>query len=245
MRWSRRSPTRSCPRRPTHSATPNSGRSATSESATANGYRLHKWGTWAGTVAIPKLSPQLPELAAGATSTAEQALISVVATAYLLGVSTRRIEKPAESLGVTQLSKSQVSAMVRHLDEQVTAFRNRPLDAGPYAFVCVDALTQKIREGGRVINVHALIGVGVNADGHRDELRRRRSGSACRPTRRSSTRSEERLDVASTAIIVKTEHPLVPPWQGCQAGRPFADRGGCRRFCWSIIGPQRGPPTVC
>lgn len=62
---------------------------------------------------------------------AEQALISVVATAYLLGVSTRRVEKLAESLGVTQLSKSQVSEMSKHLDDQVAAFRNRPLDARP------------------------------------------------------------------------------------------------------------------
>ncbi len=93
-----------------------------------------------------------------------------MATAYLLRVSTRRVEKLAESLGVTQLSKSQVSAMAKHLDEQVAAFRNRPLDAGPYAFVWVDALTQKVREGGRIINVHALIAVGVNADGHREIL---------------------------------------------------------------------------
>lgn len=93
-----------------------------------------------------------------------------MATAYLFGVSTRRVEKLAESLGVAQLSKSQVSAMARHLDEQVTAFRNRPLDAGPYAFAWVDALTQKVREGGRTINVHALIAVGVNADGHHEIL---------------------------------------------------------------------------
>lgn len=68
----------------------------------------------------------------------------MVATACLLGVSTRRVEKLAESLGVTQLSKSQVSAMAKHPDEQVAAFRNRPLDQGPYAFVRVDALTQKV-----------------------------------------------------------------------------------------------------
>ena len=60
--------------------------------------------------------------------------------------------------------------MAKHLDEQVAAFRNRPLDAGPYAFVWVDALTQKVREGGRIINVHALVAVGVNADGHREIL---------------------------------------------------------------------------
>jgi hypothetical protein len=58
--------------------------------------------------------------------------------------------------------------MAKHLDEQVAAFRNRPLDAGPYPFVWVDALTQKVRKGGRIISVHALIAVGVNADGHRE-----------------------------------------------------------------------------
>lgn len=60
--------------------------------------------------------------------------------------------------------------MARHLDEHVAAFRNRPLDAGPYAFVWADALTQKVRKGGRIINVHALIAVGVNADSHREIL---------------------------------------------------------------------------
>ncbi|MGW1617437.1 IS256 family transposase [Streptomyces sp. NPDC002285] len=139
-----------------------------------NGYRPREWDTRADTVelSIPKLrsGSYFPHWLLERRRRAEQALISVVATAYLLGVSTRRVEKLAESLGVTQLSKSQVSAMARHLDEQVTAFRNRPLDAGPYAFVWVDALTQKVREGGRIINVHALIAVGVNADGHREIL---------------------------------------------------------------------------
>ncbi|MGW5210991.1 transposase [Streptomyces sp. NPDC004051] len=83
---------------------------------------------------------------------------------------TPSVEKLAESLGVTQLSKSQVSSMAKHLDEQVAAFRNRPLDADPYFFVWVDALTQRVREGGRIVNVHALVAVGANADGHREIL---------------------------------------------------------------------------
>ena len=60
--------------------------------------------------------------------------------------------------------------MAKHLDAQVEAFRNRPLDTGPYTFVWVDALTQKVREEGRIVNVHALVAVGVNADGHREVL---------------------------------------------------------------------------
>ncbi|MER6596804.1 IS256 family transposase, partial [Micromonospora purpureochromogenes] len=101
---------------------------------------------------------------------AEQALVSVVATSYLLGVSTRRVEKLVEQLGVRQLSKSQVSEMASHLDAQVEAFRNRPLDSGHYTFVWMDALTMKVREHGRTVNVHALVAVGVNVDGQREVL---------------------------------------------------------------------------
>jgi putative transposase len=101
---------------------------------------------------------------------AERALASVVATSYLLGVSTRRVEKLAASLGVVGLSKSQVSAMAAELDELVESFRNRPLDRGPYTFVWIDALTQKVREGGRTVSVHCLIATGVNADGCREIL---------------------------------------------------------------------------
>jgi putative transposase len=70
------------------------------------------------------------------------------------------VEKLAESLGVTKLSKSQVSVMAAELDEMVTQFRSRPLDAGPYTFLWIDAITQKIREGGRTVNVPALIATG-------------------------------------------------------------------------------------
>jgi putative transposase len=80
------------------------------------------------------------------------------------------VERLAEQLGVKSLSRSQVSEMAAHLDGQVGAFRERPLDAGPYTFVWVDALTDKVREEGRVVNVHALIATGVNADGHREIL---------------------------------------------------------------------------
>jgi transposase-like protein len=80
------------------------------------------------------------------------------------------MEKLVGSLGITRLSRSQVSEMARDLDGQVEAFRTRPLDAGPYTFVAADALVLKVREGGRVVNVHALLATGVNADGHREIL---------------------------------------------------------------------------
>ena len=94
----------------------------------------------------------------------------MVATSYLLGVSTRRVEKLVDQLGIAQLSKSQVSEMAKSLDAQVEAFRSRPLDAGPYTFLWLDALTQKVREDGRTVIVHALIAIGVNADGQREIL---------------------------------------------------------------------------
>ena len=138
-----------------------------------SGYRRRECDTRAGTVelAIPKLrqGSYFPGFLEHRRQP-ERALASVVATSYLLGVSTRRVERLAESLGVTRLSKSQVSVMASELDEMVASFRSRPLDAGPYAFVWIDALTQKVREGGRTVNVHALIATGVNADGKREIL---------------------------------------------------------------------------
>jgi putative transposase len=139
-----------------------------------NGYRTREFDTRAGTVevAIPKLreGSYFPDWLLERRKRAEGALVSVVATSYLLGVSTRRMEKLVETLGITRLSKSQVSVMARELDEQVADFRSRPLDAGPYTFVAADGLTMKVREGGRVVNVHVLTATGINADGHREIL---------------------------------------------------------------------------
>jgi putative transposase len=141
---------------------------------TRNGYRRREWDTRAGTIelAIPKLrsGSYFPEWLLERRRRAEAALVSVVATSYLLGVSTRRMEKLVETLGITGLSKSQVSVMAKDLDGQVDAFRTRPLDAGPYTFVAADALVLKVREGGRIVNVHALLAVGVNAEGYKEIL---------------------------------------------------------------------------
>jgi putative transposase len=139
-----------------------------------NGYRTREWDTRAGTVElqIPKLrqGSYFPDWLLEHRRRAEQALVTVVATSYLLGVSTRRVEKLAEQLGVTRLSKSQVSEMASHLDAQVEAFRSRPLDSAHYTFVSLDALTMKVRESGRTVNVACLVAVGVNAEGYREVL---------------------------------------------------------------------------
>jgi len=81
------------------------------------------------------------------------------------------MDKLVQSLGTTSLSKSQVSEMAKELDAHVEEFRTRRLeDAGPFTFVAADALVVKVREGGRVVPVHALVATGVNADGHREIL---------------------------------------------------------------------------
>jgi len=140
-----------------------------------NGYRHRDLDTRVGTldVAVPKLrqGSLYPEWLLERRKRAERALTSVVATCYLLGVSTRRMDKLVQTLGITGLSKSQVSVMAKELDEHVEQFRTRRLeDAGPFTFVAADALVLKVREGGRVVPVHVLVATGVNADGHREIL---------------------------------------------------------------------------
>jgi putative transposase len=132
------------------------GQSSPERVNSRNGYRHRDFDTRAGTldVAVPKLrtGSYFPEWLLERRTRAEQALTSVVATCYLLGVSTRRMNKLVQSLGVTGLSKSQVSVMAKELDVHVEEFRTRPLGvenggAGPFTFVAADALVLKVREG--------------------------------------------------------------------------------------------------
>ena len=139
-----------------------------------NGYRDRPWDTRVGSIelAVPKLrtGSYFPDWLLGRRTRAEQALISVVATAYLLGVSTRRVEGLVQTLGIDKLSRSQVSQMAKHLDADVQAFRSRPLDAGPYTYLWIDALVVKVREDSRTQNVSVMLATAVNADGQREIL---------------------------------------------------------------------------
>ena len=151
------------------------GKPSSSRTAQRNGYRHRDLDTRVGTldVAIPKLrsGTYFPDWLLERRKRAESALITVVADCYLAGVSTRRMDKLVKTLGVNALSKSQVSRMATELDEQVEAFRHRPLGvAGPFTFVAADALSMKVRDGGRVVNAVVLLATGVNADGHREVL---------------------------------------------------------------------------
>jgi putative transposase len=137
-----------------------------------NGYRARRWDTRAGTISlqIPKLrqGSYFPEWLIEPRRRAEQAVVQVVMESYLKGVSTRRVDALVKALGIEGISKSQVSKLAKGLDEQVAAFRSRPLDGGPYTYVWLDALAIKCREAGRIVSAACV--VGVNADAHREVL---------------------------------------------------------------------------
>lgn len=137
-----------------------------------NGYRERRWDTRVGTIelAIPKLreGSYFPGWLLTHRRRSEQALVSVIGQAYVEGVSTRRVEDLVQAMGITNISASQVSRLAAELDTKVAEFRERPLDGGPYRYLWIDAVTQKVREGGRVVNVSAVIATAVNAEGRRE-----------------------------------------------------------------------------
>ena len=137
-----------------------------------NGYRMRPWDTRVGSVdlAIPKLRHGVysPEFLLQPRRRAEKALMAVVCQAYVEGVSTRRVDDLVRAMGIEGISKSEVSRMAKELDAKVAEFRERPLDKGPYRYLWIDALTQRVREGGRVVNVSVVIATATNVDGQRE-----------------------------------------------------------------------------
>jgi len=137
-----------------------------------NGYRHRPWDTRAGSIdlAVPKLreGTYFPDWLLTPRRRAEQALVAVIGQAYVEGVSTRRVDDLVKAMGIEGISRSEVSRMAAELDAKVAAFRDRPLDCGPYRYVWIDALTQKVREAGRVVNVSAVVATAVNHLGQRE-----------------------------------------------------------------------------
>jgi len=188
------------------------GRPTPGRTAQRNGYRHRDLDTRVGTidVAIPKLrsGTYFPEWLLERRKRAESALITVVADCYLAGVSTRRMDKLVKQLGIDSLSKSQVSRMATDLDTIVEEFRHRPLDAaGPFTFVAADALTMKVREGGRVVNAVVLIATGVNGDGHREVLGRRVATSETGPAWNEFFADLVARGLAGVRLVTSDAHP--------------------------------------
>src|SRR5579859_6309198 len=137
-----------------------------------NGTRERTWDTRVGTIEL-----QVPRVRDGSffptllepRKRAERALVAVVQEAYIQGVSTRRVDELVKSLGMTGISKSQVSRLCGELDTEVERFRNRRLD-GPYPYVWLDATYLKVRTDGRVRSMAVVIAIAVNTRGEREVL---------------------------------------------------------------------------
>src|SRR6266496_2179207 len=136
-----------------------------------NGYRARPWSTRAGEIelATPKIRrgsyfPSFLE----PRKRSEQALVAVVQEAYVAGVSTRKVDQLVESLGL-RISKSEVSRICQGLDDQVEAFRNRPLE-GRCPYLWLDAKVEKVRDGGRVVRKCHVLAYGVHESGYREVI---------------------------------------------------------------------------
>ena len=137
-----------------------------------NGYRERDWDTRSGTIDL-----RIPKLRKGSyfpgflepRRTAEKALAAVIQEAYIQGVSTRSVDALVQSMGMTGISKSQVSRLCGEIDEKVQAFLTRPIE-GDWPYLWIDATYVKVREAGRIVSVAVIIAVGVNTDGVREVL---------------------------------------------------------------------------
>ena len=137
-----------------------------------NGYRERAWETRAGAITLP-----IPKLRKGSylpfflepRRTAEKALVAVIQEAYIQGISTRSVDDLIKAMGMSGISKSQVSRLCADIDERVKAFLDRPLE-GDWPYLWLDATYIKTRQGGRIVSVAAIVAVAVNAQGRREVL---------------------------------------------------------------------------
>ena len=190
-----------------------------------NGYRSRAWSTRAGELelAIPKIRrgsyfPSFLE----PRKRSEQALVSVVQEAYVAGVSTRKVDQVVESLGL-RISKSEVSRICQGLDEQVDAFRNRPLE-GRYPYLWLDAKVERVRDSGRVVRKALVLAYGVHESGYREVIALDVGEAETEAFWRSFLRGLVERGLSGVQLVVSDAHAglkkaiaqvLGCPWQRC------------------------------
>jgi transposase-like protein len=211
-----------------------------------NGYRSRRWDTRAGEIEL-----QIPKIRQGSyfpsflqpRKRSEQALVSVVQQAYVCGVSTRRVDQLVESLGL-RISKSEVSRIAGLLDEQVRAFRERPLE-GRYPYLFVDAKVEKVRDGGRVARKCLVIAHAVHESGRREIIGLDVGAAETEAFWRDFLRSLVARGLVGVQLAISDAHPglknalaqvLGAPWQRCTVHFLRDLRGHARREQHDMLG---------
>lgn len=192
-----------------------------------NGYRERLWETRAGAVDL-----KIPKLRKGSyfpgflepRRTAEKALAAVIQEAYIQGVSTRSVDELVKAMGMTGISKSQVSRLCTEIDERVNAFLTRPIE-GDWPYLWIDATYLKVREAGRIVSVAVIIAVAVNTDGVREVLGMAIGPSEAEPFWTSFLRSLTRRGLRGVKLVISDAHEgikaavakvLKSTWQRCR-----------------------------
>jgi len=173
-----------------------------------NGYRDRTWDTRAGSVDL-----KIPKLRSGSyfpgflepRRTAEKALAAVIQEAYVQGVSTRSVDELVKAMGMSGISKSQVSRLCTEIDERVGAFLNRPIE-GDWPYLWIDATYVKTREAGRIVSVAVIIAVAVNTDGQREVLGMSVGTSEAEPFWTSFLRSLTRRGLRGVKLVIADAH---------------------------------------